>query len=172
MQFVAFTELGPNVADYPYGTIPHKVDPFFRAQLFQGRKQHWEGRRMSPEECAKKPRMDDMGPINADADTGHGGLTATMKLAKHVHRERRCRSPHRGPDAGHEGADTSAARSSCRLILLQADSSNTPLVIVGRRDMEVAKMTDPDINPIDHPHIKGSPNPQVEAIKKGNDEDW
>ena len=37
---------------------------------------------MSPEERAKKAPVDLFKPIIADADTGHGGLTATMKLAK------------------------------------------------------------------------------------------
>eukprot|EP00406_Dinophysis_acuminata_P079623 CAMPEP_0179260444 /NCGR_PEP_ID=MMETSP0797-20121207/26343_1 /TAXON_ID=47934 /ORGANISM="Dinophysis acuminata, Strain DAEP01" /LENGTH=67 /DNA_ID=CAMNT_0020968525 /DNA_START=15 /DNA_END=215 /DNA_ORIENTATION=+ len=37
---------------------------------------------MTPEERAKTPAVDYFNPIIADADTGHGGLTATMKLAK------------------------------------------------------------------------------------------
>ena len=37
---------------------------------------------MSPEERSKTPVVDYLNPIIADADTGHGGLTATMKLAK------------------------------------------------------------------------------------------
>merc|ERR1719261_2277241 len=75
-------EPGPDVADYPYDTVPNKVDQLFRAQLFHDRKQYEERRRMSPEERAKKPPVDYFNPIIADADTGHGGLTATMKLCK------------------------------------------------------------------------------------------
>ncbi|CAK9077139.1 Isocitrate lyase (ICL) (Isocitrase) (Isocitratsysase) [Durusdinium trenchii] len=74
-------EPGPDVADYPYDTVPNKVDQLFRAQLFHDRKQYEERRRMSAEERAKTP-VDYLNPIIADADTGHGGITATMKLAK------------------------------------------------------------------------------------------
>merc|ERR1719157_135447 len=75
-------EPGPDVADYPYDTVPNKVDQLFRAQLFHDRKQYEARRRMSKEERAKSKPVDYMNPIIADADTGHGGLTATMKLAK------------------------------------------------------------------------------------------
>merc|ERR1711971_695418 len=75
-------EPGPDVADYPYDTVPNKVDQLFKAQLFHDRKQFEERRRMSPEERAKTKVVDYMNPIIADADTGHGGLTATMKLCK------------------------------------------------------------------------------------------
>merc|ERR1719439_519037 len=75
-------EPGPDVADYPYDTVPNKVDQLFRAQAFHDRKQFEARRRMSPEEAAKIPFVDYFNPIVADADTGHGGLTATMKLAK------------------------------------------------------------------------------------------
>merc|ERR1719284_779600 len=75
-------EPGPDVADYPYDTVPNKVDQLFRAQLFHDRKQYEDRRRMSPEDRAKTTPVDYMNPIIADADTGHGGLTATMKLTK------------------------------------------------------------------------------------------
>jgi len=47
-------EPGPDVADYPYDTVPNKVDQLFRAQLFHDRKQYEDRRRMSPEDRAKK----------------------------------------------------------------------------------------------------------------------
>jgi isocitrate lyase len=75
-------EPGPDVADYPYDTVPNKVDQLFRAQLFHDRKQFEARRRMSAEDRAKTPAVNYLNPIIADADTGHGGLTATMKLAK------------------------------------------------------------------------------------------
>merc|ERR1719515_284635 len=75
-------EPGPDVADYPYDTVPNKVDQLFRAQLFHDRRQYEERRRMTPEARAKAPQVDYLNPIVADADTGHGGLTATMKLTK------------------------------------------------------------------------------------------
>merc|ERR1719450_1748763 len=75
-------EPGPDVADYPYDTVPNKVDQLFRAQLFHDRRQWEHRRRQTPEERAKHTPVDFMNPIIADADTGHGGLTATMKLTK------------------------------------------------------------------------------------------
>merc|ERR1712226_1599811 len=61
-------------------------------------------------------------------------------------------------------------------IRLQADVLNTSLVIVARTDAEAATMIDSNIDPIDHPHIKGATVASVEAlheaIKKGTDKDW
>jgi isocitrate lyase len=37
---------------------------------------------MTPEERAAHPPVDYLRPIVADGDTGHGGLTAVMKLTK------------------------------------------------------------------------------------------
>merc|ERR1719198_795642 len=73
-------EPGPDIADYPYDTVPNKVDQLFRAQLFHDRKQYEE--RMSKDDAwrAANPPLDYLNPIVADADTGHGGLTACMKL--------------------------------------------------------------------------------------------
>merc|ERR1719476_210440 len=50
-------EPGPDVADYPYDTVPNKVDQLFKAQLFHDRKQFEARRRMSPEERANKPAV-------------------------------------------------------------------------------------------------------------------
>merc|ERR1719408_551175 len=75
-------EPGPDVADYPYDTVPNKVEQLFKAQLFHDRKQFAERRTWTAEKRAKTPAVDYLNPIVADADTGHGGITATMKLAK------------------------------------------------------------------------------------------
>lgn len=73
-------EPGPDLADYPYTTVPNKVGHLFMAQLFHDRKQREE--RLSSPDKSKAPNIDFLRPLVADADTGHGGLTAVMKLTK------------------------------------------------------------------------------------------
>jgi isocitrate lyase len=52
------------------------------AQLFHDRKQREERITVPKAERAKLANTDFLRPIVADADTGHGGLTAIMKLTK------------------------------------------------------------------------------------------
>ncbi|CAD6979850.1 unnamed protein product [Tilletia controversa] len=75
-------EVGPDLADYPYTTVPNQVQRLFKAQLHHDRKHYDERCQLSPEQRAEKPWVDYLRPIIADADTGHGGLSTVLKLAK------------------------------------------------------------------------------------------
>ena len=69
-------EPGPDLADYPLDTVPKHVERLFRAQQFHDRKQF-------EEQWTKKNfenSVDYLRPIVADGDTGHGGMTAVMRL--------------------------------------------------------------------------------------------
>merc|ERR1719421_233963 len=149
-------EPGPDIADYPYDTVPNKVDQLFRAQAFHDRKQFEARRRMTPQERAQTPTVDYFNPIIADADTGHGGLTATMKLAKMfiengaagIHIEDQMAGTKK---CGHMGGKVlvSTNEHAQRLIAcrLQADVMNSPLVIVARTDAEAATMINSNMDP-------------------------
>lgn len=80
-------EPGPDFADYPMDTVPNKVQQLVKAQLHHDRRQHneravafLEGGEAALQKLG--PPIDYMRPIIADGDTGHGGLSAVMKLMK------------------------------------------------------------------------------------------
>ena len=75
-------EPSPDLADYPYDTVPNKVHHLWMAQLFHDRKQREERLSTPKEKRGEVANTDFLRPIIADADTGHGGLTAIMKLTK------------------------------------------------------------------------------------------
>ena len=59
-----------------------QVEQLFKAQLFHDSKQHQEYLNLPAEKRATFERTEFMQPIIADADTGHGWITAILKLCR------------------------------------------------------------------------------------------
>ncbi|KAG6846050.1 hypothetical protein H0H87_006414 [Tephrocybe sp. NHM501043] len=63
-------EVGPDLGDYPYTTVPNQVHRIFRAQQLHDKK-HYDERLATPsEQRSKLEYIDYLRPIVADADTG------------------------------------------------------------------------------------------------------
>lgn len=166
-------EPGPDFADYPMDTVPNKVEHLFKAQLFHDRKQR-EARlkcKTQKELDALGPEIDYLRPIIADADAGHGGLSAVIKLSRlfiekgaaGIHIEdlnsnyKRC-----GHMAGlcvipvQEHIDRLSAVRTC------ADIMSSNILLIARTDSRRAMLINSTIDKRDHYFIIGATNPDVD----------